>query len=101
MVFSAWTLFGVTSRLKASLIYQMQVYPIHLIIIIIIIIIRNVTSPALEFLTVLLLFLTREYAKCNEQVIRMDGNFTRSLDPSLRCKLPFLDNSADQCIRLS
>ena len=49
-------------------------------------------------------FLTHEYAKHYEWVIEMDGNFTHSLtrllDPSLRCKLPVLDNSADQCIKL-
>ena len=31
----------------------------------------------------------------------MDGNFTRSLDPSLRCKLLAPENLADQCVRLS
>ena len=62
-------------------------------------------------------FLTREYAKRNERVIGVDCNFTyslahslarsithsltRLLDPSLRCKLAVLDNSADQCVRLS
>ena len=49
--------------------------------------------------------LTRQYAKRNERVIGIDGNFThsvtRSLDPSLTCKLPVLDNAADQCARLS
>ena len=32
-------------------------------------------------------FLTREYAKRDERVIKDDGKFTHSLDLSLRCKL--------------
>ena len=33
--------------------------------------------------------------------ISLTRSLTRSLDPSLRWKLPILNNSADQCVRLS
>ena len=51
------------------------------------------------------LFLTCEYAKRSEMGYRNGQQFhllTHSLHPSLRCtcKLPVVNNFADQCIRL-